>query len=149
MPSTSKYFVQTLKQLCSSWLSCASSLSHVRLCDLMDCSPPGSSVHGDSPGKNTGVGCHALLQGESSQPSNQTQTSNTAADFFYCLSHQGSPRLLEWVAYPFSRRSSWSSYQTRSPALQADSLPAGLPGNFIQLINDPFFRNYNWGRENF
>ena len=31
--------------------------------DLMDCSPQGSSVHGDSPGKNTGVGCHALLQG--------------------------------------------------------------------------------------
>ena len=29
----------------------------------MDCGPPGSSVHGDSPGKNTGVGCHALLQG--------------------------------------------------------------------------------------
>ena len=28
----------------------------------MDCSPPGSSVHGGSPGKNTGVGCHALLQ---------------------------------------------------------------------------------------
>ena len=27
------------------------------------CSPPGSSVHGDSPGKNTRVGCHALLQG--------------------------------------------------------------------------------------
>ena len=32
------------------------------LCDSMDCSLPGSSVHGDSPGKNTGVGCHALLQ---------------------------------------------------------------------------------------
>ena len=29
----------------------------------MDCSPPGSSVHGDSPGQNTGVGYHALLQG--------------------------------------------------------------------------------------
>ena len=29
----------------------------------MDCSPPGSSVHGDSPGKNTGVGCSTLLQG--------------------------------------------------------------------------------------
>ena len=28
----------------------------------MDCSPPGSSVLGDSPGKNTEVGCHALLQ---------------------------------------------------------------------------------------
>ena len=29
----------------------------------MDCSPPGSPVHGDSLGKNAGVGCHALLQG--------------------------------------------------------------------------------------
>ena len=28
----------------------------------MDCSPPGSSVHGDSLGKNTGVGSHSLLQ---------------------------------------------------------------------------------------
>ena len=27
----------------------------------MDCSPSGSSVHGDSPAKNTGVGCHVLL----------------------------------------------------------------------------------------
>ena len=33
------------------------------LCDSMDYRPPGSSVHGDSPGKNTGVGCHSLLQG--------------------------------------------------------------------------------------
>ena len=37
--------------------------SCLTLCDLMDCSPPGFSVHGDSPGKNTGVGCHALIQG--------------------------------------------------------------------------------------
>ena len=29
----------------------------------MDCSPPGSSVYGGSPGENTGVGCHALCQG--------------------------------------------------------------------------------------
>ena len=33
------------------------------LCDPMSCSLTGSSVHGNSPGKNTGVGCHALLQG--------------------------------------------------------------------------------------
>ena len=33
------------------------------LCNSMDCSLPGSSVHGDSPGKNIEVGCHALLQG--------------------------------------------------------------------------------------
>ena len=38
------------------------------LCDPMDCSPPGSAVHGDSPGKNTGVGCHARLQGDLPNP---------------------------------------------------------------------------------
>ena len=37
--------------------------SRQTLWDPMDCSPPGSSVHGDSPGMNTGVGCRALLQG--------------------------------------------------------------------------------------
>ena len=42
---------------------CLVSLSCQMLCDPMDCSLPGSSVHGDSPGKNTGVGCHVLLQG--------------------------------------------------------------------------------------
>ena len=38
------------------------SLSHVRLF-ATPCSLPGSSVHGNSPGKNTGVGCHSFLQG--------------------------------------------------------------------------------------
>ena len=33
------------------------------LCDPVDYRPPGSSVLEDSPGKNTGVDCHALLQG--------------------------------------------------------------------------------------
>ena len=33
------------------------------LCNLKDCSLPDSSVPWDSPGKNTGVGCHFLLQG--------------------------------------------------------------------------------------
>ena len=56
----------------------------------MDCSLPGSSVHEDSPGKNTGVGCHALLQGIFS-----TQGQNPGLPhrrwILYCLSHQGSP----------------------------------------------------------
>ena len=33
------------------------------LCNPMKCSLPGSSIHGVSPGKNTEMGCHALLQG--------------------------------------------------------------------------------------
>ena len=43
---------------------CAKSLqSCPALCDTLDCIPPGSSVLGDSSGKNTGVSCHDLLQG--------------------------------------------------------------------------------------
>ena len=43
---------------------CAKSLQLcLPFCDPMDCSLPGFSVHGGSPGKNTGMGCHALLQG--------------------------------------------------------------------------------------
>ena len=40
---------------------CAVAQSCLTLCDPMDYSPPGSSVHRDH--KNTGVGCHDLLQG--------------------------------------------------------------------------------------
>ena len=42
---------------------CLVSQLYPTLCHPMDCSPPGFSVHGDSQGKNTGVSCHALLQG--------------------------------------------------------------------------------------
>ena len=37
--------------------------SGLTLCDPVHCSPPGSSVLGESPGKHTGVGYHTLLQG--------------------------------------------------------------------------------------
>ena len=59
------------------------------LCDPMDCSLPGSSVHG-------------ILQA----------------------------RILEWVAFPFSRESSQPGIEPRSPALRADSLPAEPQINF-------------------
>ena len=42
---------------------CFVAQSCLTLCDPMDYSLPGSSVHRDSPGKKTGVDCHALLQG--------------------------------------------------------------------------------------
>ena len=47
----------------------------------MDCCPPGSSIHRDSPGKNTGVGSHASSRG-SSQPRDRTQLSCIAGGFF-------------------------------------------------------------------
>ena len=62
-------------------------LSCPTLCDPMDCSPPGFSVHG-------------ILQ----------------------------VTVLEWVAMPSSRGSSWPKDQTQSTALQADFLPSKPPG---------------------
>ena len=65
----------------------------------MECSPwspqrrTGSSVHGDSPGKNSGVGCHVLLQGVF-----PTQGSSPGLLhcrwILYCLIYQGTPRIL-------------------------------------------------------
>ena len=49
--------------LCFCGVLCLATQSRPTFCDPVDYSPPGSSVHGDSPGKNTGVGCYALLQG--------------------------------------------------------------------------------------
>ena len=43
----------------------------------------------------------------------------------YQLSHNGSPRILEWVAYPFSRGSSWPRNRTR-----------------VSCIADGFFTNW-------
>ena len=82
------------------------SLSPVLLCDPMDCSP------WNSPGQNTVVGSLFLFQGIF-----PTQGSNPGLLhcrwILYQLSHKGSPRILEWVAYPFSRGSSRPRNQTR------------------------------------
>ena len=61
------------------------------LCDSIDCSPPGSSVHADSPGKNTGVVCHALLSGIF--PTQGLNPGHLHCKWIlYHLRHQGSPR---------------------------------------------------------
>ena len=75
------------------------------LCDPMDCSPPGSSVHEDSPGKNIRVGCHAPLRG-------LNPGLPLCRQIIYHLSHERRPRTLEWVVYPFSRGSSRPRNQT-------------------------------------
>ena len=60
----------------------------------MDYSQLSSSVHGDSPGKNTGVGCHALLQGIFlTQGSNQGLLNHR--QILYQLSFPGSEDMSE------------------------------------------------------
>ena len=68
--------------------------SCLTLCDPMNCSLPGFSVHGDSPGKNTGVGCHFLLQGNLPNPVIKPLSPALAGEFLP-LRHQGSP-ILYW-----------------------------------------------------
>ena len=92
-------------------LLCLVARSCLTLCDPMDCNPSGSSINGDSLGKNTGVNCYALLQ--EFFPS---QGSNLGllhcGHILHWLSHQGSPRILQWVAYSFSSGSSQPRNQT-------------------------------------
>ena len=74
------------------------------------------------------MGSRSLLQGIV-----PTQGSNLG--LLHCrwildqLSHQGSPRILEWVAYPLLQGDLPNpGIEPGSPELQADSLPAELPG---------------------
>ena len=60
--TTGKTIALTRQSLAHSKCVCVSAAqSCLTLCDPVNCSPPDSSVHRDSPGKNTGVGCHTLL----------------------------------------------------------------------------------------
>ena len=76
---------------CTGCVLCLVTQSCLTLCDPMDCSLPGSSVHRDSPGKNTEMGCYALLQGIF-----PTQGLNPGLLhcrwILYHLNHQESPR---------------------------------------------------------
>ena len=82
------------------------------LCDPMDYSPPGSSVHGDSPGKNTGVVCRAFLQG-------------------IFLTQRSNPCLLHWQAGSLPqhhlgshRRRDWNQFLSKLSGLPSSQLPA-------------------------
>ena len=66
------------------------------LYNLMEHSPPGSSVHGDSPGKNTGVGSHTLLQGNLPDPGIKPGSAALQADSFPAELH-GKPHHHRWL----------------------------------------------------
>ena len=99
-------------------------------CSVMSDSlgPHGLYSAWNSPGRNTGVGSLSLPQGIF-----PTQGSNPGLPhcrrILYQLSHKEGPRILEWIAYPFSSGSSRPRNWTGGPpALQADSLPTELWG---------------------
>ena len=73
--------------------------------------PQGLYSSWNSPGQNTGLGSLSLFQGIF-----PTKESNPGLPLWrwilYNLSHKGSPRILEWVAYPFSTGSSLTRNRT-------------------------------------
>ena len=88
--------------------------SHPTLCDPIDGSPPGLPHPWDSPGKNTGVGCHFLLQRMKVKSESEiTQSCPTLSDPMDCSPPSSSihglfqARVLEWGAIAFSYVSFW------------------------------------------
>ena len=79
--------------------------SCLTLCNPMNCSP------WNSPGQNTGVGTCSLLQGYLPNLGIEPRPPTLQVNF-YQLNQKGSPRILEWVAYPFPSRSSQPRNQT-------------------------------------
>ena len=83
--------------------------SCITLCDPVDSSAPGSPRPWDSPGKNTGVGCHFLLQCMKVKTESEVaQSRPTLSDPMDCSPPGSSvhgifqPRVLEWGAIAFS-----------------------------------------------
>ena len=109
------------------------------LCNPKDCSLPSSSVHGDSPGKNTGVDCHALLQGIF-----PTQGSNAGLlhcrQILYHLCHRRNPLYQQSLHFPhlhgilfFSSASFSLTHVKKHKSL--------IPGSWIFLLNQPNIHN--------
>ena len=98
----------------------------------MDCSPPGSSVFWDSPGKNTGVACHALLQRIF-----PTQVSNLGLPhcrkILYCLSYRRNAKILKWVAIPSPGYLPDPGIVRGPPELQLDSCQLSYQGSPIGI----------------
>ena len=97
----------------------------------------------NSLGQNTGEGSLSLLQGIS-QPRDNPGLLH-CRQIVYQLNHKGSPRILEWVAYPFSSRSSRPRNWTGVSCIEGDSFPTELSGNsrLICFIHIFFIMN-NW-----
>ena len=75
---------------------CLVARSYLTVCNSMDCSPPGSSVHGDSPGKNMEWVPMPSSRG-SSQPRDWTQVSYIAGRSFSSWTTRETPP--SWLPY--------------------------------------------------
>ena len=110
------------------------------LCDPMDWSPPGSSVHGDSPGKNTEW---VPMPSSRGLPKPVIKPRSPVLQADSLLSEPpGKPPKTELKWYPIPSPGDLpAGVKSGSPALQMDSLPAELPGSpvfcfFVFFLSD-------------
>ena len=107
----------------------------------------------NSPGKNTGVGDLSILQGIFPTQGLKPGLPR-CRQILYQLSHKGSPRILEWVVYPCSSRSSWHGNQTWVSCIAGGfftnwAMRAGLSNLFywdivVQLLSHTWFFVTPW-----
>ena len=94
-----------------------------------------------SPGQNTEVGSLFLLWGIfPSQGLNPGLLH--CRQILYQLSHKGSPRILEWVAYPFSSGSSLSRNWTRVSCIAGRFFTKWAKKTFYKV---PMQQSHSWG----
>ena len=115
--------------LCLVAQSCPTLRSH-------ESSLPGSSVHGDSPSKSTGVGCHALLRG-SYKPRDQTQVSHITSRFFTSWTTREAQSLLSSRVCPNSCPLSRWCHPTISSSVAPSPLALSLSHHqgFVQWLS--------------
>ena len=119
-----------------SYVWCLVAQSCPTLGDPTDCSLPGSSVHGDSPGNNTGVDCYALLQRIF-----PTQGSNPGLLhcrwILYWLRHEGSPNII-WPPLYVGSKKKWYKWtyllnRKRLIDLKNELMVAGVKGYYLDF----------------
>ena len=105
-------------------------------CSVMSDSlwPHGLNRPWNSPDQNIGVGSRSLFQGifpaQGSNPGLQH-----CRQILHQLSHKRSPRILEWVAYPFSNRSPWFKNWTRVSCIASGFFPIELSEG-VEILKD-------------
>ena len=115
------------------YMLCLVAQSCLTLCDSMDCSPPGSSVHWDSPGKDNGVGCHALFQGINTGI--EPRSLALQVDSFTIWATREAQDYRSGYPIPSPEDLPNPGIEPGSPVLQVDSLPTKLPGKHISIYN--------------
>ena len=99
----------------------------------------------NSPGQNTRVGNLSFLQGI-------FPTHGSKSDLPHCrwilyqLSHQGSPRILEWVTYSFSSRSSQPRNQIWVSCIAGRFFTSWATRKAVATIQVSLTNSYEWNR---